>query len=241
MRHRPPFWLAVPFVLLGSVGLAQTPAAPPAGDLPDAPAQPPAEPGDGLPSRTIRTPLHNTTGAHAALLTVDQDLLFVRSAWGKRASATTDAELGKIAADNDRLAAQLSDEEADLTKQRATLDPAEFRRRADAFDLRATQVRRERAQLLQNLNAWAEADRAAFYRAALPIMGDMMQERGAVAVLDRRTVFVALDAIDMTDDLVTVLDQQLGDGAGVVPMDLTPAATAPDGTATTPTPPKPAP
>lgn len=211
--RRPLFRLAVPLALMaGGAAMAQQPAP---ADSP--PTQ--ADPGDGLPSRTIQTPGDDTSVAQAALLTVDQDLLFVRSAWGLRATAVTDAELDKIAADNDRLAAQLSDEEAQLTQQRATLDPAEFRRRAEAFDVRATQVRRERAQLVQDLNAWAEADRAAFYRAALPIMGDMMQERGAVAVLDRRTVFVALDAIDMTDDLVTMLDRELGDGAAVVPFE----------------------
>lgn len=208
--RRPLFRLAAPFALWGGVAIAQQPA--------------PADPGGGLPSRTISTPGDDTTGAQAALLTVDQERLFVRSAWGLRASAATDAEEAKIAAENERLATQLSDEESQLTEQRATLDPAEFRRRAEAFDLRATQVRRERAQLVQDLYAWTEADRAAFYRAALPIMGDMMQQRGAVAVLDRRTVFVALDAIDMTDDLVTALDQQLGDGAGVVPFETKPAA-----------------
>ncbi len=218
--RRPLFRLAVPLMAMaGGVAMAQQPAP---ADLPP----PQNSPDQGLPSRTIPTPADDATVAQAALLTVDQDLLFVRSAWGVRATALTDAELDKIAADNDRFATQLSDEEAKLTQDRATLDPAEFRRRAEAFDARATQVRRERAQLVQDLNAWAEADRAAFYRAALPIMGDMMQERGAVAVLDRRTVFVALDSIDMTDDLVAMLDQQLGDGAGVVPFGVTPDAPA---------------
>lgn len=216
--RRPSIWLAAPFVLWGATLAAQQPAP---ADLP-APAQ--ADPAQGLPSRTIAAPAGDDAAAQASLLTVDQELLFVRSAWGLRAASVTDAELDKIAADNDRLAAQLSDEEAQLTQQRATLDPAEFRQLAEAFDLRATQVRRERAQLVQDLNAWAEADRAAFYRAALPIMGDMMQERGAVAVLDRRTVFVALDAIDMTDDLVAVLDRELGDGAGAVPFGVKPPA-----------------
>lgn len=179
----------------------------------EAPAQPPA-----LPSRTIATTDDSGLPATAPILTVDQDLLFSTSDWGKRTQRVLAEEGSKIEAENERLAAQLSAEEATLTEQRGTLDPAEFRKRAEAFDTRATEVRRERAQVVQDLNAWAEADRTAFYRAALPVMGEMMQDRGAVAVLDRRTVFVSVDAIDMTRDLVSRLNDSLGDGAGTVPL-----------------------
>lgn len=181
-----------------------------------APEGTPAAP--DLPSRTIQTPADAIPMSQAPILTVDQDVLFAASDWGQRTQRVLDEEGSKIEAENERLAAQLSAEEASLTEQRGTLDPAEFRRLAEAFDTRATEVRRQRAQVVQDLNAWAEADRAAFYRAALPLMGEMMQERGAVAVLDRRTVFVSMDAIDMTQDLVRRLNADLGDGAGTVPM-----------------------
>jgi Skp family chaperone for outer membrane proteins len=171
-----------------------------------------------LPSRTIQTPDDAAPVAGSPILTVDQDMLFTLSDWGKRTQRVLDEEGGKIEAENERLAAQLSAEETTLTEQRGTLDPAEFRRLAEAFDTRATEVRRQRAQVVQDLNAWAEADRAAFYRAALPQMGEMMQERGAVAVLDRRTVFVSMDAIDMTQSLVVRLNENPGDGSGTVPM-----------------------
>ena len=45
----------------------------------------------------------------------------------------------------------------------------------------------------------------------------MMQERGAVAVLDQRSVFVSRDDIDITADLVVRLDAELGDGADLGP------------------------
>lgn len=192
-----------------------TPAAP----VPEQPA-PPAAP--DIPSRTIEAPNGAAQALQSPILTVDQDVLFATSAWGKRTQAVLEEEGGKIAADNERLADQLSAEEAELTEMRDTLDPAEFRKRAEAFDARATEVRRERAQAVQELNTWAETDRAAFYRAALPLMGAVVQERGAVAVLDRRTVFVSLDAIDVTADLVAQADQQLGDGADVVPFEPSP-------------------
>lgn len=201
--------------LLALPGLALGQAVP--GDQPPAAAPPATPEAPPLPSRTIQSP-RDAKPVAAPILTVDQDVLFAASEWGKRTQRILEEEGGKIEAENERLAAQLSDEESALTQQRGTLDPAEFRRLAEAFDTRATEVRQQRAQVVQDLNAWAEADRAAFYRAALPLMGEMMQERGAVAVLDRRTVFVSMDAIDMTQDLVSRLNAELGDGAGTVPL-----------------------
>ena len=196
------------FALLALPGLAF------AQQPPEAASPVPSE----LPSRTIRTPADAAPMAKALILTVDQDRLFAESDWGKRTQRVLEKEGGKIEAENERLAAQLSTEEATLTEQRGTMDPAEFRQQAEAFDTRATEVRRQRAQVVQDLNAWAEADRTAFYRAALPLMTEMMQERGAVAVLDRRTVFVSMDAIDMTQDLIRRLNADLGDGTGTVPL-----------------------
>lgn len=202
-------------LLAASPAWAQQPAEPPL-PMPGLTAPEPAGEGvaqEFIPNGTIATQTDAPPMTGAPLLTVDQDRLFVESAWGRRAQEEFEAKGNEIAEENEALAMQLQAEEASLTEQRSALDPAEFRRLADAFDSRATAIRRERAQAVQDLNAMIEADRTAFYRAALPVMGEMMQERGAVAVLDRRTVFVSLDAIDITSDLVRRLDAEIGDGA----------------------------
>lgn len=176
-----------------------------------------------LPSQVLPTP-GDADLVLAPVLTVDQDLLFQQSAWGRRLQEELTRQGQALQAENDRLVRQLSDEEAALTDKRATVDQAAFRKLAEAFDERATEIRRERAQAVTDLNARAEQERTEFYRAALPVMGQMMLERGAVAVLDRRTVFVSVDAIDITEALITRIDAELGDGSDV--MGEPPAATA---------------
>ncbi|WP_411839168.1 OmpH family outer membrane protein [Paracoccus sp. ME4] len=180
------------------------------------PQLPPVAAPSTLPSTVVPGP--GDLAENAPILTLDLDILYLNSAWGRRAQAELEAEGAEVAAENERLTRLLSSEEAALTQQRATLDAARFRELAEAFDLRATRIRRERAQAVQDLNTWAESDRAAFFRDALPVMGQIMQERGAVAVLDRRTVFVSLDAIDVTQQLIDTLDQRIGDGQGAVPL-----------------------
>lgn len=165
----------------------------------DAPIPPP--PVDVLP-----------LAAPAAVLTVDTEVLFARSAWGRRLQETLDADTAALQAENDRLSDTLAAEEAALTARRSTLDAAAFRREAEAFDARATEVRRARAQAAADLAGRAEADRRAFSRAALPVINQLMQDRGAVAVLDQSTVVVSVSAIDITEALIARLDAELGDG-----------------------------
>ncbi|WDA11941.1 OmpH family outer membrane protein [Paracoccus marcusii] len=213
---------------LVAAALMSLPAAAQDATVPDIPAPeiPPIATPPVLPNSTIPSP--EEAAESAPILTLDQEVLYLSSAWGLRAQARLEAKGEEVTAENDRLTQLLSSEEARLTEQRSTLPAAEFRELAESFDIRATRIRRERAQAVQDLNAWAEADRAAFFRAALPVMGQVMQDRGAVAVLDRRTIFVSLDAIDVTEQLVAALDDRIGDGEGVVPLpDQPPSEDAP--------------
>lgn len=166
----------------------------------------------------------------ASVVTVDQDRLFAGSAWGRRMQAEFEQAGAELTAENDRLAAQLAEEESQLTEQRATLEPAEFRKLAEAFDARATEVRRERAQAVQDLNARIDAEQDAFFQAVVPLIGQLMQDRGAVLVVDRRTVLMSAEGIDITADLIARVDAELGDGADQ-PAVTPDAPTEPDATA----------
>ena len=62
------------------------------------------------------------------------------------------------------------------------------------------------ADLVGQLHAaLAEAERNRFFAAAVPVIGSLMRERGAVLVLDPRTVLMSAEAIDMTDAAIARL------------------------------------
>ena len=58
-----------------------------------------------------------------------------------------------------------------------------------------------------------DAERQKFFKAAFPVLGEMLRKRGAVAILDARAIFVSAEAIDVTDDLIAELDAALKSGA----------------------------
>ncbi|WP_162784691.1 OmpH family outer membrane protein [Paracoccus suum] len=170
----------------------------------------------------------------ATILTLDQEALYRESRWGKRAQADLEARSRELAAENDRIAAELEAEDDTLTALRPTLPEDEFRRRADAFDAKVQKVRQDRDQAGRELLASADTDRTTFLNAALPVLTDLMRERGAIALLDRRTVFLSIEQIDVTGALIARVDAALGDRPGAAATTPGTAPAAPSGGANAP-------
>lgn len=181
------------------------------------------------------------------VLTLDQERLFAQSLWGKRVLGSIEAQSETLGTENRRLEAELTREEADLTERRKTLDPAAFRAEADAFDEKVVAIRKAQDAKLRELTQTRDRERQAFFDAVVPVMGDVVRERGAFAILDSRAILLSVQSIDVTDAMVERIDSVLGDGAGradaPAPGAASPPAAAPAGTGT-PIPPvdgKPAP
>lgn len=151
----------------------------------------------------------------APILTIDQDRVYAASAFGQRIAREIERRAADLASENRRIEADLEAEERALTEARPTLAPEEFRRRADAFDARVVALRTEQDAKARALGALRDQAREAFWRDSLPALGQILAERGAVAILDRRVVFLAANAIDITDAAVARIDGVLGEGPGL--------------------------
>ncbi|PTV94817.1 periplasmic chaperone for outer membrane proteins Skp [Rhodobacter aestuarii] len=153
-------------------------------------------------------------GAHAPLpvLTMDVEGLFERTLWGKRIMSELAAESAALTAENNRIADDLIAEEKSLTDRRASLAPGAFRAEADAFDERATGIRNAQRAKSQALSQSFENQRQAFYTTVAPLMDEFLASRGAVVLLDRRAIIRGLEAADITDELVDMVNARMGDG-----------------------------
>lgn len=152
------------------------------------------------------------------ILTLDQERLFSDSLWGKRAAADLEAASAALAAENRRIEAELTEEERALTEQRAKMTPEAFRAAADAFDAKVEEIRRERDSKARQLARTRDAERQSFFTAAFPVLGKVLRDRGAVAILDSRAIFMANEQIDVTDDLIARIDAEVGAGSPPGPL-----------------------
>ena len=160
------------------------------------------------------------TGASEALsqelrspvLTIDSDRLYGESAFGKRVANDIEQRTRAMADENRALEAELEAEERKLTEQRNDLSPEEFRTLADAFDARVQTIRNEREEQGRLVSAQLEENRVRFLNAAGPVLEDIMREAGAGIIIERRSVFISVNAIDITIAAIKRIDSVLGDG-----------------------------
>ena len=151
------------------------------------------------------------------ILTIESDRFFAQSAFGQRVAREIEAEGAMLAAENRKIEADLTAEEKAITDQREGMDPDAFRVLADTFDEKVQTMRRTQDTKSRNLAQRNEADRMTFINAAGPILEVLMQDAGAAVVLERRSVFLSANAIDVTDEAIQRMDAEIGDGSDLKP------------------------
>lgn len=143
------------------------------------------------------------------VLTLNQEALFAQSEAGRAVRAGIEAEAAELAAENRRIEAALAEEERRLTAERAAMAPEAFAPLARAFDEKVVALRAEQDAKARALARREEEARQAFYRRALPIVATLVQERGAVAVLQDQAVVLAAEQIDITEAAIARIDAEL--------------------------------
>lgn len=147
----------------------------------------------------------------SAVLTVDPDRLFAGSKFGIAAVARLEAAQVALLAENKVLETALEAEERSLTDRRPTLPAEEFRALADAFNIKAEEIRAARLAKSRSLTTLRDEDRQKFLSAVVPILGDLMGEMGALVILDKKSVFLSFERVDVTDRAIARIDSVLGE------------------------------
>ena len=147
------------------------------------------------------------------ILVVDQEALFTLSMYGKRVLSEIDTARNDLVEENRQIETELVAEERALTEQRATLDSDEFRRLADEFDQKVQQIRAEQDAKNDVIAAGLEEARRFYFQTVVPVLAGILRDEGAVAILDKRTILLSVNLIDITDRAVGQIDALIGDGS----------------------------
>lgn len=152
----------------------------------------------------------------APILLLDRNRLLAETLFGKAVEAEFDADSKALIAENLRLEQALEAEERDLTDRRAGLPAEEFQSLAAEFDRKTEAIRAAQDAKSREITAKREEERQKFLQAAIPVLGDLMREAGAVAIFDSNLVVLSLRGADITDEAIARIDSVLGDGSGAV-------------------------
>lgn len=154
--------------------------------------------------------------AASAILTLDSERLIAESAAGQAIDAELAAKSAELAAENRRIESELTDEEKALTERRPSLTPEDFRAQASAFDAKVQTIREEQDAKLRALQDTANAARREIFAAADPVLVSIMQEAGAVIIMEKANVLASLQAIDVTNLAIARLDRAMSGNIGTI-------------------------
>ena len=146
------------------------------------------------------------------VLVIDIERLLAETVYGQRLQDAIETERDALIARNERVATELEAEEQALTELRETTPPDEFREMADAFDTKVTQLRRESERLSRDLERQRDLAPVQFMRVVQPVLGELLNEADAVALLDVRSVILRADVADVTDIAISRIDARIGTG-----------------------------
>ena len=146
------------------------------------------------------------------ILTIDVDRLLAGTQFGRRIAEDLRDRTEALAAENERLRVELTEEERSLTERRPSMEMDEFRAEADAFDRRVQGIRADQDAKQRALEGAVEEGRQDFLNAVTPVLGRLMIDTGAAVILERRDVFLSASLVDITDRAIAAIDAQLGDG-----------------------------
>ncbi len=164
-------------------------------------------------------PANAQTGTDLAVpvLTLDQEELFLQSQFGQRLRADIEAAAGALEAENRKIETALVAEEQALTDRRPTMEMAEFRALAEAFDQKVKGIRERQDAKGRAITRETDTSQQMFFTRVGEVLTTIMRERGAVAILDQRAVFLSSDMIDITALAIARIDEVFGDGTQGAP------------------------
>ena len=148
----------------------------------------------------------------APIVTLDRDRLFAESRMGQEVLAQYDRDSAALVAENRRLEQALEEEERQLTARRAAMAPAAFRPLAAEFDQRVEALREAQDAKSRAITRLRDERRVAFFETAVPVLGQLMLEIEALAIIDRGAIILTFDQLDITDMAIARLDAEFAAG-----------------------------
>jgi Skp family chaperone for outer membrane proteins len=143
------------------------------------------------------------------VLVVDSERVLRASQAGQKITADLEARLQALVAENRRIEAVLVAEELDLTQKRPTMDPVTFRALADAFNIRVQEIRATQDAKQQELQQLRDAENQSFMSSITPVLAAIARERGALVIVERRSVLLSADSIDITEQAIALINAQI--------------------------------
>jgi Skp family chaperone for outer membrane proteins len=172
-------------------------------------------------------PTRAQVAVDSPFLIINQERLLTGSRMGQGILAEEERQRDALRAEARALDASFEAEERQLTEQRPTLKPEEFRKLSDAFDARVVEARRKQDERASALAQEFDQRRRQFYARVAPILVMLMDRYQAKAIFDETSVLLADQSLNITEAVIAEIDAHAAEAAPAPDAAPAPAAPAP--------------
>lgn len=144
--------------------------------------------------------------AQSNILILNVEKLFADSKAGKSMISQAKEKQESIVSKRDAAQKDLSEKVQKMESQKSMMAPDALQARADELKLEEMAKNQELQQELRKIDAGLAAARAEILKTLSPILRDIMNEKGAIAILERGAVLIGSPDVDITDTAIKQLD-----------------------------------
>jgi Skp family chaperone for outer membrane proteins len=163
------------------------------------------------------TPAPSGQVLHAPIIAFDREKIFRDSKPGQALDAEIETLRADLVAENDEIYADLEAEEQNLSTLKDSLSSAAFKFKADAFDAKVTAIRSEQKAKSEAVQQAYDQGARDFEQQLNVVLTQIAREVGAVAVFERKQIYLMSGSIDISVEAVRRLDALTGTKAETKP------------------------
>lgn len=103
----------------------------------------------------------------------------------------------------------IQEEEKKIIAQKKIISPEEYKKKVDELRNKVSNLKKERNKLLNDVSKQRTKARNELLKNLNPIIRDYMKQKKIRMVIDKKSLLVAEDSLDITKDIIALLNNKL--------------------------------
>jgi outer membrane protein len=104
---------------------------------------------------------------------------------------------------------KLQDEEKKIIQQKKLISPEEYKKKVADLRNKVSSLQKERNNLLENISKERSKARGELLKNLNPILKEYMKEKNIRMIVDKKSILLADENLDLTDEIIKILNKKL--------------------------------
>ena len=140
---------------------------------------------------------------------LDFKFILDQSDAGKKANQALKKELNDGVKKLKDRETQLQKEEKDIIQQKKVLSPEDYKKKITTLRTKVSKLQKDRNTILGTVSKKRNKARKKLLESLNPIVKDYMSEKKIKIVLDKKSILLADESLDITKDIMNILNKNL--------------------------------